>query len=63
MRGVLLIALAAIGTLYVAGQRQLADRWAGDLCDLAGGACSYPRTLLIAAGATILTYVLVRWSD
>jgi hypothetical protein len=63
MRGLLLVGLLALATMYVASQTQVSAPWARDLCGLGGGICDNPRGILIAAAALLLVYALARMSD
>jgi hypothetical protein len=60
MRGLLLAVLFGIIGLYVVSQVQTVAPWARDICSYVGEACDNPRWLMIAVGALILVYALVR---
>jgi hypothetical protein len=58
MRGLLLIGLGVIATLYVASQARISQPWATDVCDRAGNVCDNSQWLLIASAVVILAFAL-----
>ena len=58
MRGLLLIGLGAITTLYAASQTRMSQPWAIEVCARAGDVCNNSQWLLIAAAVVILLFAL-----